>query len=288
MDETKNPTGEEQSDNNRADRALQIEQTVEQTNAISTEISQSQPLIGIKESPSVLLPEYKDNPKPGFIKGVEDLCERYSSLRRVRGDGNCFYRAFLFNLLEGIVAGIKGGGEAGERARAELERLRATVTKSKEMLIALGYSEVAFEMFWEAFVEELTSLPNKTPEQLQNEFLEEGGACEYLVWFCRLLTSAFLKLHSDSRFLPFLTQAEDMYSFCQREVEPMGKECEQVQIMALCEHLAIPVRIEYLDGQDFSGTLGNIVLPYLDRTGPPAVTLLYRPGHYDVLYANSQ
>lgn len=30
------------------------------------------------------------------------------------------------------------------------------------------------------------------------------------------------------RFLPFLEQSEDMNDFCQREVEPMGKECEQV------------------------------------------------------------
>lgn len=30
------------------------------------------------------------------------------------------------------------------------------------------------------------------------------------------------------RFLPFLEHTEDMHDFCQREVEPMGKECEQV------------------------------------------------------------
>ena len=30
------------------------------------------------------------------------------------------------------------------------------------------------------------------------------------------------------RFLPFLEHTVDMHDFCQREVEPMGKECEQV------------------------------------------------------------
>ena len=30
------------------------------------------------------------------------------------------------------------------------------------------------------------------------------------------------------RFLPFLEHTVDMQDFCQREVEPMGKECEQV------------------------------------------------------------
>ena len=41
------------------------------------------------------------------------------------------------------------------------------------------------------------------------------------------------------RFTPFLETAEDMQSFCAREVEPMGKECEQLQIIALSEYLGI-------------------------------------------------
>lgn len=44
--------------------------------------------------------------------------------------------------------------------------------------------------------------------------------------------------------------------------------------MALCEHLNTPVKIEYLDGQDFEGQLGSITLP--DTGTAPVVTLLYR------------
>jgi hypothetical protein len=38
-------------------------------------------------------------------------------------------------------------------------------------------------------------------------------------------------------------------SYCKREVEPMGKECEQLQVIALTEYLGVTVRIEYLDGR---------------------------------------
>lgn len=48
----------------------------------------------------------------------------------------------------------------------------------------------------------------------------------------------------------------------------------QIQIMGLCEHLDTPVKIEYLDGQDFEGRLGSITLP--DTGAEPMVTLLYR------------
>jgi len=41
----------------------------------------------------------------------------------------------------------------------------------------------------------------------------------------------------------------DMTSYCAREVEPMGKECEQLHIIALTEYLGLKVSIEYLDGR---------------------------------------
>jgi hypothetical protein len=37
--------------------------------------------------------------------------------------------------------------------------------------------------------------------------------------------------------------------YCQREVEPMGKECEQVHVIALTEYLGVGVCIEYMDGR---------------------------------------
>lgn len=41
----------------------------------------------------------------------------------------------------------------------------------------------------------------------------------------------------------------DIDSYCKAEVEPMGKECEQLHIIALTEYLEISIVIEYLDGR---------------------------------------
>lgn len=61
---------------------------------------------------------------------------------------------------------------------------------------------------------------------------------------------AAMKKQAD-RFLPYVMDdyTHDMDSFIAREVEPMGRECEQVQIMALTEFLGVLVKIEYLDGK---------------------------------------
>lgn len=68
----------------------------------------------------------------------------------------------------------------------------------------------------------------------------------------------------------------------------MGKECDQPQIAALTESLAISVKIEYLDG---SASADQELQSYLcdgdtsaTDTKDPLLCLLYRPGHYDILY----
>ena len=60
-------------------------------------------------------PEYADG-SPVFVQKVRSLQRCYRALRRVRGDGNCFPRAFAFALMEGIVR----TGDLAERNRCVL------------------------------------------------------------------------------------------------------------------------------------------------------------------------
>jgi hypothetical protein len=62
--------------------------------------------------------------------------------------------------------------------------------------------------------------------------------------------TGFLRRHED-RFFPFVDTGldVDMAGYCRREVEPMGRECEQLHIIALTEYLGLRVAIEYLDGR---------------------------------------
>ena len=125
-------------------------------------------------------------------------------------------------------------------------------------------------------------------------------------------------LSNDESFInigeSFSSEVEHITCYCQREVEPMGKEVEQPQIHALCTYLGIQTTVEYLDGRcntylskssihnfkqfflffsvltfyalrPFSGSLSNVNILEGDSIRCPyTVTLLYRPGHYDILY----
>lgn len=77
----------------------------------------------------------------------------------------------------------------------------------------------------------------------------------------------------------------------------MGEESDHVHITALSDALGVPIRVVYLDRSscDTGGVsvnhhdffpVGNDVPNASGSTEKisPFITLLYRPGHYDILY----
>lgn len=76
--------------------------------------------------------------------------------------------------------------------------------------------------------------------------------------------------------------------FCRRFVEPMGEESDHVHIVALTDALHVPIRVVYLDrsqGEDGAANTHDFAPSEGGAdVGPPAVHVLYRPGHYDIIY----
>lgn len=90
-----------------------------------------------------------------------------------------------------------------------------------------------------------------------------------------------------------------MAQFCKSAVEPMGEESDHVHIIALSDALGVPIRVMYLDRSSCdSGGISINHHDFVPASGDvssdcgaagseikiPFVTLLYRPGHYDILY----
>lgn len=80
----------------------------------------------------------------------------------------------------------------------------------------------------------------------------------------------------------------------------MGEESDHVHIIALSDALGVPIRVMYLDRSSCDS--GNLSVNHHDfipaanssedasamastaAAEKPYITLLYRPGHYDILY----
>lgn len=71
-----------------------------------------------------------------------------------------------------------------------------------------------------------------------------------------------------------------MADFCHQEVEPMYKESDHIHIMAACAAMNTGVRVVYMD----RGVNRSVTEHDLPEGTTPSIHLLYRPGHYDILY----
>lgn len=79
----------------------------------------------------------------------------------------------------------------------------------------------------------------------------------------------------------------------------MGEESDHVHITALSDALGVPIRVVYLDRSscDTGGVSVNHhdFIPNTNNlsnstscSSRPYITLLYRPGHYDILYPKTK
>lgn len=72
-----------------------------------------------------------------------------------------------------------------------------------------------------------------------------------------------------------------MEDFCRHIVDPLGRDAETLALDALPQQLGIGLRMWILDRRD------EVNLVSLDTPGPQNevdVHVLFKPGHYDLLY----
>jgi ubiquitin thioesterase protein OTUB1 len=92
----------------------------------------------LQEPLSSLAAEFQSG-SPILQEKIKLLGEQYDALRRTRGDGNCFYRSFMFSYLEHILE---------TQDKAEVDRIMIKIEECKKTLLSLGYIEFTFEDFF--------------------------------------------------------------------------------------------------------------------------------------------
>eukprot|EP01094_Clydonella_sp_ATCC50884_P004060 TRINITY_DN13138_c0_g1_i1.p1 TRINITY_DN13138_c0_g1~~TRINITY_DN13138_c0_g1_i1.p1 ORF type:complete len:266 (+),score=88.98 TRINITY_DN13138_c0_g1_i1:234-1031(+) len=237
---------------------------------------EEKPLVGPCEPTSSLLTEFS---QPGaFRTKCEHICKEYASIRRVRRDGNCFVRAYCFAVLEWLAS------RPDHATCEDSVRLKALFGGATAYMVQQGFPEFGVEDFCEMAAEQMNNVVEGkyTGPEGRTRLVEAfNDACvsEYLVCFMRFLTSAFLREHTPE-YEMFIESGLPMHEYCRTQVEPMRRESEHLSITALARAIAVPVAIVYLDN---SVADQPTVHTFPDTTDAP-ITLLYRPGHYDVLY----
>ncbi|CAI7664484.1 unnamed protein product [Penicillium palitans] len=236
------------------------------------------PLVSTKQSSHSIALDYS-NADPTLATKTNALAITHPECRIMKGDGNCGWRAVAFGYFETLFA-----LRDTLRIEAEIRRMKSLTT----LLERVGLSDSIYEIFVDATEDVL----NRTQAAIQNgaqdesflvEAFNEGYCSDAIITHFRILTSAWMKLNPN-RYQAFLPMPLNQY--CSSRIDPVKTEIDEVGLQALIDGViegsGFGVEILYLDRSE-----GDVVTPHqLSSNSPNGATirLLYRPGHYDLLY----
>ncbi|KAE8410900.1 peptidase C65 Otubain-domain-containing protein [Aspergillus pseudocaelatus] len=236
------------------------------------------PLVSTKQPSSAIAMDYA-SADPTFVAKTSALAVTHPFTRIMKGDGNCGWRAIAFGYFENLF-------NLRDTLRVHRELVR--IKSMNVLLNSVGQQEHLYEIFVDATEE----IFNQISEAIQNgvrddSFLVDAFNNEYdssaIITHFRILTSAWMKLNPH-RYQAFLSLPLDQY--CAIRIETVKTEIDEVGLQALVDGVIEPtgfaVEILYLDRSE-----GDAVTPHMLTPARPSVVtirLLYRPGHYDLLY----
>ena len=236
-------------------------------NKLREEIENTSPLVSEPLDMSVLVNEYQDTE---FITSIVQIMSKYKHIRTTRRDGNCFYRGYLFRLFEEI---------AINKDSNLYNKIIKVIEYSKEITGKHNYEWNVYEDFYTVFKEEIErvyTIDKEYAQEYLKKLFENKEKGNYLIVFVRLFIAAYLK-ENKILYENFIFEQE-FENWILKEVETVDNECEQIQIMAIVNAFDIGVTIEYLN----SNNVDTITFP--EGNNNNFIKLLYRPGHYDILY----
>ncbi|ODN77664.1 hypothetical protein L202_04815 [Cryptococcus amylolentus CBS 6039] len=262
----------------------EIMKLMEQMDQGTQDVS-NKPLISTPVPLAVIREEYLKGSQQ-VVKKLDYLQEKgWDQVWRARGDGDCLFRAFTLAYLLRILYAPDPAVEANLAFDA--------VQRALPAMEACGFQRDIYEEFLDPLITILRAF-SEGLESTANEYsiiqtLQSPELSNSIVVSLRLITSAYIRTHADL-FSPFLfspvtfepLSAEE---FCKQEVEPCGKEADHAQIMALSQALKQGIKVAYLDRSEVGdGSVINWVEFGNDTSEESRpLTLLYRPGHYDVV-----
>ncbi|KAF2202231.1 cysteine proteinase [Delitschia confertaspora ATCC 74209] len=243
------------------------------------------PLVGERQSSTAITTEYA-NADPVYRVKTAALPSKYSHFRTCRGDGNCGWRAIAFTYFETLI-------RLGDINKFQDEKTR--LQSMNNLISSIGYSEDIYEGFqeecWDLLVALANAIGNGNAAQVLLENFNDMGVSMNIITYFKLLTSAWMQTHS-ADYMNFLL-GQTVKSYCTQTIDPVNSEIDNIGIAALSEALLKPIGfaldVLYLDrspGEEINvihfGATENdaLSLPY----PRPTLRLLYRPGHYDILY----
>ncbi|KAM3211737.1 hypothetical protein ACQJBY_065072 [Aegilops geniculata] len=207
------------------------------------------------------------------------LLANYSVYREICPDGNCFYRSFIFSYLEQL-----------EASANEEQRLFGVLEPVWEKFRSLHWSDsysdlhIAFVCFILECVEQKRELSVSGYQDWLFQESQNEQKFANILSYLRLITAIEIctKAEKYEAFIEHPDQKLNVVEYCRTSVIPMKEEAESVNLFALTDVLQVPLQVVYI--RDKPTEPNTHIIYELPESSVPTVTLLYRPGHYDIIY----
>ncbi|SMY29965.1 unnamed protein product [Zymoseptoria tritici ST99CH_1A5] len=239
------------------------------------------PLVSHRQSTTAITTEYA-SADPVYQAKTALLPQKFSHYRTVRGDGACGWRAVAFGYFETLI-------HHGDSNRFAVEQAR--LTSMNNIMVQAGYNPMLFEDFFDETIDLLRQIGDAVSKGLDAseiliEKFNDAHLQMYIITHLRTLTAAWMKTREDE-YAPWLI-GNTVTQYCDSQVLPTYAEIDNIGLSALKDVLLSPADISlevmYLDRSEGSEVTMHRFDPANGALPIGSVRLLYRPGHYDILY----
>ncbi|XP_044953087.1 ubiquitin thioesterase OTUB1-like [Hordeum vulgare subsp. vulgare] len=205
--------------------------------------------------------------------------DAYSEYRSVIGDGECFYRSFIFSYLEQVID--RQDTHEEHRLLRVVERMsmqHANLRWNSDFIrSSKAFKNLIKKIMRRKHGRDSTSSYRK--EKLLKFFSKYDTTLDIFI-FLRLVVAIQICSHREvyEPLIPGLRGNYNLEDWCLQRVTPARQLTDHVMMEALARALEVPLRVERVRG----GYDPDIY------TGPgvprPRVTLLYSANHYEIIY----
>ncbi|CAO1939963.1 unnamed protein product [Urochloa humidicola] len=214
-------------------------------------------------------------------KVATELSQHYSSFRVVLGDGECFYRSFIYSYLELILENDD---------HCEEDHLLYVIEEISLGCMDLEWLNADFYKSYTAFKELVQKVKRWKAEMgavrrtLLLAYFADYKETEDILTFLRVTSASWILTHQ-AEFSAFYVVEDGMTleQHCRMKIIKSRSYAEHLAISALSQALGIPIRIFLLQ----NGVIQDIDTNYSGQsTRVPTASLAYTGIHYDILYPN--
>ncbi|XP_048537650.1 uncharacterized protein LOC125516209 isoform X1 [Triticum urartu] len=235
--------------------------------------------------------------------------DAYSEYRSVIGDGECFYRSFLFSYLEQVIdrqdtheeqrllrvvermsmqhANLRWNSDFRRSSKAfknlikKIMRRKHGRESTSRFLTCLVFCNSIIVLWPNAFhlTDIICAIFSRRKEKLLKFFNKDDTTLDIFI-FLRLVVAIQMCWHREvyEPLIPGLRGNYNLEDWCFWRVTPARRFTHHVMMVALARALEVPLRVERVRG----GYDPDIyTVPGVPR---PRVTLLYSANHYEIIY----